>query len=85
MTFGKKPLNKIALYCIYLYRSLFSPSVGIFRYIPFYPKHTCIFYPTCSAYGIEAFETYPFLTALRKTLYRISRCHPGNEPTIDHP
>lgn len=80
-----KLLNTVAMLAIRLYRALFSPSVGILRFLPFYPRPTCIFYPTCSEYGIECFKKYSFLTALRKTTRRISRCHPGNEPSVDLP
>ncbi len=79
----KKLPNSVAILLIRIYRVIFSPSVGILRIIPFYPRPTCIFYPTCSQYGIDAFRTYPFLTALRKTANRVGRCHPGNEPGVD--
>ncbi len=87
MNYSKKRknrvLNSIAIVCITIYRVIFSPSVGILRFIPFYPRPTCIFYPTCSEYGILAFKKYPFLVALRKTADRVGRCHPGNEPGVD--
>ncbi|MBP6905003.1 MAG: membrane protein insertion efficiency factor YidD [Candidatus Pacebacteria bacterium] len=81
----KKLLNSGAIGLIYIYRRIFSPSVGILRFIPFYPRPSCIFYPTCSEYGVECFKKYPFFTALRKTATRIGRCHPGNEPKVDLP
>ncbi len=78
-------LNKAVIGFIVLYRFIFSPTVGIFRFIPFYPKPSCVFYPTCSEYAIETFKKYPFVKAFRKTVSRISRCHPGTEPQIDIP
>ncbi|HTH93562.1 MAG TPA: membrane protein insertion efficiency factor YidD [Candidatus Paceibacterota bacterium] len=77
--------NYIALGIIAIYRKVFSPTVGFLRYIPGYPKPSCIFYPTCSEYGMECFKKYPFWKALYKTSHRISRCHPGNEPGVNLP
>lgn len=85
MNFLKRLPNKAFIGLILLYRAVLSPSVGILRFLPFYPRNTCIFYPTCSEYGIQSFQKYPFLKALRKTLGRIGRCHPGNEPGVDLP
>lgn len=77
--------NDVALGVIYIYRMVFSPSVGILRFLPFYPKNTCIFYPTCSEYARICFEKHTFFIALYKTANRVRRCHPGNEPSVDHP
>ncbi|RVU24974.1 membrane protein insertion efficiency factor YidD [Sandaracinomonas limnophila] len=50
---------------------------------PFLPN-SCRFNPTCSEYGVQAFQKYPFFKALKLTLKRISRCHPwggfGEDP-----
>ena len=81
----KKIPNTLAIVAIKVYRMIFSPSVGVLRYLPFYPQPVCIFYPTCSEYGIECFKKYNFLKAVFKTLNRIRRCHPGNEPKVDLP
>jgi putative membrane protein insertion efficiency factor len=77
--------NYVALGIISIYRWLFSPTVGFLRHIPGYPKQTCIYYPTCSEYGLECFKKYPFYKAFYKTINRIGRCHPGNEPGVDLP
>ncbi len=37
---------------------------------------SCKFYPSCSEYGIEAFQAHGVLRGLSLTLRRISRCHP---------
>jgi len=81
----KKVPNKLFLLLIWVYRKTFSPSVGIFRFLPFYPQPSCIFHPTCSEYARECFKKYPFLKAFLKTSGRIGRCHPGNEPRVDLP
>ena len=80
-----KTLNVIAILLIQLYRLIFSPSVGVLRFLSFYPKNVCIFHPTCSEYGLIVFRTYPFHTAFLMTLDRVRRCHPGNEPRVDYP
>ncbi|MDP2360672.1 MAG: membrane protein insertion efficiency factor YidD [bacterium] len=45
----------------------------------------CRFHPTCSAYAHEAFGKYGFATALRKTLWRLLRCHPFSRGGLDLP
>lgn len=77
--------NFVARALIYAYRATFSPSVGIFRILPGYPKPSCVFYPTCSAYALVCFEKYPFRIALSKILHRIHRCRPSTDPTVDMP
>jgi putative membrane protein insertion efficiency factor len=52
--------------------------------IRFYQKHisglkrnpTCRFYPTCSAYALEAFEKRGFFAGLVLSVWRILRCSP---------
>jgi putative membrane protein insertion efficiency factor len=80
-----KAARMVAIAAIHLYRALVSPSVGILRFLPFYPRATCMFYPTCSEYSIQCFTKYSFLIALHKTATRVGRCRPGNEPGVDLP
>ena len=48
---------------------------------------TCRFYPTCSAYAIEAFQKRGFFVGMILTAYRILRCNPfcrgGYDPVPD--
>ncbi len=85
MNLLKRLPNSVFILIIKLYRFVLSPSVGFLRFLPFYPKPSCIFYPTCSEYGVQCFKKYSFLKAFKKTAHRIIRCHPGNEPGVDLP
>lgn len=56
------------------------------KFIRFYQRHgskfmgsKCGFYPTCSRYGIGAFEKHGALEALLLTINRLQRCHPWNK------
>lgn len=43
----------------------------------------CRFYPSCSAYGIEAITTHGSLRGMLLTARRILRCRPGGPSGID--
>ena len=48
---------------------------------------TCRFYPTCSAYALEAFQKRGFFVGMILTVWRILRCNPfcrgGYDPVPD--
>lgn len=44
----------------------------------------CRFYPTCSAYGLEALRVHGFWRGSWLTVRRIGRCHPWNDGGVDH-
>lgn len=70
----KNPLTLLALGLIKGYRLYLSPLKG---------HGACRFYPTCSAYALEAFQKYGFLKASRLTLWRILRCQPLSKGGYD--
>lgn len=66
-------LKKIIISLIKGYRYVLSPM------FPF----SCRFYPTCSAYSIEAIEKYGALKGLYLSLRRVLRCNPFNPGGYD--
>ncbi|EEJ0015028.1 membrane protein insertion efficiency factor YidD [Listeria innocua] len=53
------------------------------KYISRFTPATCRFYPTCSAYGIEAIETHGALKGSYLAIRRISKCHPFHKGGLD--
>ncbi|MEM9384084.1 MAG: membrane protein insertion efficiency factor YidD [Pseudomonadota bacterium] len=49
---------------------------------PFLPR-SCRFYPTCSAYALEALERYPLAKAGELTVKRLAKCHPWHAGGYD--
>jgi len=66
-------MRRIMIFLIRLYQIILSPFVG---------QH-CRFYPSCSAYSIEAVEKHGVLRGMWLSIKRISRCHPWHEGGID--
>ncbi|MES9833476.1 MAG: membrane protein insertion efficiency factor YidD [Candidatus Thiodiazotropha sp. LLP2] len=66
-------MRQIMIFVIRLYQTILSPFVG---------QH-CRFYPTCSAYSLEAVEKHGALRGFWLSLKRISRCHPWHEGGVD--
>lgn len=58
---------------IKFYREAISP----------YKPPSCRFYPTCSAYGLEAFRRFGAIKGGYLTIKRISKCHPFHKGGID--
>ena len=46
-------------------------------------KPCCRFYPTCSAYALEALKKYGALKGTYLAIKRILRCHPFNDGGYD--
>ena len=66
-------LNKIAIKLLRLYQLIISPLIG----------PSCRFYPSCSQYSIQAFESHGLVKGFYLTIKRLSKCHPGNSGGID--
>jgi len=59
---------------IHFYRIVISP----------HKAPSCRFYPTCSAYGLEAIEKHGALKGSWLTAKRIAKCHPFHEGGVDY-
>lgn len=59
-------MSRILILCIRFYQLFISPL---------FPP-TCRFYPTCSAYAIEAIQKKGPVKGLWLALKRIAKCHP---------
>lgn len=61
-----------------------APIHGYRKFISPLKPPTCRFYPTCSAYGLEALEKHGVLTGSWLTIKRICKCHPFHPGGIDY-
>ena len=76
-----------------LERELSPPSRFAMRFIETYRLQVarrlggrCRFEPSCSSYGLEAYQRYGFWKASIKTVWRLVRCNPWNKgPRFDPP
>lgn len=71
---------------------LSRPSAFAVRFIETYQARVgpelgvqCRFEPSCSEYAHEAYHTYGFLKATRKSLGRLSRCRKGYKGSLVDP
>ncbi|KAA1415395.1 membrane protein insertion efficiency factor YidD [Nocardioides humilatus] len=56
------------------YRALISPLYG----------EVCRYYPSCSAYALEAVQTHGSVKGSWLTVRRLARCHPWAAGGVDH-
>ena len=59
-------MKRFLLWLIRIYRKYISPG----------KPPCCRFYPTCSAYALEAIEKYGAFRGCALAIYRILRCNP---------
>ena len=67
-------MKKLLIQIIKVYRKFISPLKG---------RPTCIYYPTCSQYAIEALEKYGVVKGTYLAVKRILRCHPFHKGGYD--
>ncbi|MGM9923117.1 MAG: membrane protein insertion efficiency factor YidD [Bacillus sp. (in: firmicutes)] len=67
-------MKKLFLAIIRFYRIVISPL----------KPPTCRFYPTCSAYGLEAIQRFGAWKGGWLTIKRILKCHPFHPGGIDN-
>jgi putative membrane protein insertion efficiency factor len=70
---GRSPLAALARALILVYRYALSPLLG--------PR--CRFYPSCSAYALEAIDRHGALRGLWLAVRRVGRCHPWHPGGYD--
>ncbi|NTV92590.1 MAG: membrane protein insertion efficiency factor YidD [Chlorobiaceae bacterium] len=73
MTFLRKLFNAVPIILIRFYRAFLSPLMG----------PSCKYYPTCSAYALEAYQQYNIFYASWLTLWRVLRCNPFSKGGYD--
>ncbi|MDH5656307.1 MAG: membrane protein insertion efficiency factor YidD [Spirochaetia bacterium] len=66
-------MNTLAIFLIKIYQNTLS------KILP----GRCRFYPSCSQYAIECFQTFSFFKAFYKSSFRIIRCNPFSEGYFD--
>lgn len=70
LLFLKGDLMKyVCIFMIKAYQLLLSPYLG----------RSCRFYPSCSHYGLQAFEKWGFFKGFKLTMIRLLKCHPWHE------
>ena len=67
-------MKSVLIQIIKVYRKYISPLKG---------RPTCIYYPTCSQYAIEALEKYGVVKGTYLAVRRILRCHPFHKGGYD--
>ncbi len=57
--------------------------IRAYRLVSQYLPPRCRFYPSCSAYGLEAIEEHGALKGSWLAIRRVGRCHPWNPGGVD--
>lgn len=58
--------------------------VRLYRLVPLRAVGRCRFYPTCSAYALEAVARHGAVRGTWLAARRLGRCHPWNPGGVDH-
>jgi len=66
-------MKVVLLALLRFYRLAISPSLG----------QQCRFYPSCSAYAVEAVAAHGVLRGARMAVWRLLRCNPWSKGGID--
>lgn len=74
-------MKRLIMAFIRVYQKTLSLDHGPLRFL--YPSGYCKFYPTCSEYGYQAFETHGFWKGWALTAKRILRCNPWSQAGPD--
>jgi putative membrane protein insertion efficiency factor len=74
-------MKRALIFIIKIYQKTLSPDHGLLK--TRYPYGFCRYYPSCSAYAIDALEEYGIVKGLFKAGMRILKCNPFARPGID--
>ena len=66
--------RNILIFLLMAYRKVVSPLYG----------QVCRFFPSCSAYALEAVTVHGAVKGSWLALRRLARCHPWNAGGVDH-
>lgn len=66
-------MTKLSILLIRFYQKMISPML----------PPSCRFHPTCSHYGLEAFQKHGFIKGFILTTIRILKCHPFHKGGFD--
>ena len=73
MRSARRAVRALAIGPILLYQRLVSPLIG--------PR--CRYYPTCSAYAVDAIGSFGILRGVVLAVWRVLRCNPWSPGGID--
>lgn len=76
-------MKPLFIYLIKFYQKIFSPDKGFLVKIGVKKSTTCVFYPSCSEYTIQAIYKYGVFFGLYKGVKRILHCNPWQKKHID--
>ena len=68
------PLARVAAGLVRAYQLVVSPWVTV----------SCKYYPSCSAYALEAVRTHGAIRGIRMAGWRFLRCNPWSRGGVDH-
>lgn len=58
--------------------------IRLYQLVPHASVQRCRFYPTCSAYALDAVRAHGALAGSWLAVRRLGRCHPWNPGGVDH-
>lgn len=74
------PLDRLSR----LFKELFKLPIRFYRrLISRYTPRVCRYYPTCSAYAVEAIEKHGVIKGIILAVWRIIRCNPFARGGVD--
>lgn len=74
-------MRRAAIFVIRWYQYLISPDHGVLQFAA--GTHRCRFFPSCSAYAIDAIRQYGLMHGFMASAKRIGRCHPWSKGGYD--